>query len=346
MNAQVKAGISNMKAVARPSLYSGDMPVVRAGKAVSILASLEADRSVAFVNRKTWVMALAVMLLATAYWVFAHAKEESSPWLSKWAAGIMSVPKVTPPSTSAIAQEVTPKPALPLAAMADNSRAEVITADATPANVAPSYTQSPVKDDLNKAEREVTSKRAIDAPPEKMIVAAEPKMSKADEKSVATKKTVNKQESTGAIAKAAPKSAAPVSVSSAPVKAKKSEKDADVDLIAALLSRVANPSTAGKTAANNEVQTPVKEAVVKDVPVKEASIKEVPPPAKAHVDKSADKQVVAAREPVVTTEMKLKQCQAKGFLEAEWCRFRTCSNRWGKDPACPAPSQTTAQGVN
>lgn len=102
-------------------------------------------------------------------------------------------------------------------------------------------------------------------------------------------------------------------------------KDKDVDLIAALLSHVANGAKA-------PAAEPSKHAVVPSQPARTS-----PPVAKRDQKTTVNRDVVTAA-PGESIESLVKRCRALGFVEGELCRLRVCSGLWGKDTACPSTS--------
>jgi hypothetical protein len=99
--------------------------------------------------------------------------------------------------------------------------------------------------------------------------------------------------------------------------------DRDVDLIAALLTRVSSADTAEKPAKNasstksGNVPSRQKNSSV-------ASSGEKPNPALV---------LNPAHESLGSL---VRRCRTLGLVEGELCRLRTCSGSWGKDAACPA----------
>lgn len=60
--------------------------------------------------------------------------------------------------------------------------------------------------------------------------------------------------------------------------------------------------------------------------------------AHAPVTASAAKGASAAHP--VSLAAQIKQCDKSNFFEAQLCRWRVCSDHWGKDPACPSANST------
>lgn len=92
----------------------------------------------------------------------------------------------------------------------------------------------------------------------------------------------------------------------------KGSKDGDVDLIAALLNRVASRS---------------------------------PPAARdsGRKERKADSgHDIVVRNSADTTENLLNRCKSLGLLEGELCKLRICSGRWGVDPFCGESAQVSA----
>lgn len=50
---------------------------------------------------------------------------------------------------------------------------------------------------------------------------------------------------------------------------------------------------------------------------------------------ASDAKAAAAKGHPVSVAAQVKQCDKSNFFEAQLCRWRVCSDRWGKDPACP-----------
>jgi hypothetical protein len=61
-------------------------------------------------------------------------------------------------------------------------------------------------------------------------------------------------------------------------------------------------------------------------------------PYDAHAPQSASdaKAAAAAKGRPVSVAAQIKQCDKSNFFEAQLCRWRVCSDHWGKDPACPS----------
>jgi hypothetical protein len=102
----------------------------------------------------------------------------------------------------------------------------------------------------------------------------------------------------------------------------KREKDADVTLIAALLSRT---SSSGAPA---------------EVP--KETTQHLKSSGKTAVNRGDTKRDIVVRNGNESTASLLKRCAALGFFEGELCRYRICSGRWGSDPACPVAQQASA----
>jgi hypothetical protein len=99
--------------------------------------------------------------------------------------------------------------------------------------------------------------------------------------------------------------------------------DRDVDLIAALLTRVSSADAAEK---------PAKSAVSpksRNVPTRQKN---------SPVTSSGEKPNPAlVLNPVHESLGTLvRRCRTRGLVEGELCRLRVCSGSWGKDAACPA----------
>lgn len=99
--------------------------------------------------------------------------------------------------------------------------------------------------------------------------------------------------------------------------------DRDVDLIAALLTRVSAADTAGKSAKSaGAPKGRNASAAPKNSSVADSSVKP-----------NRDLVLNQAHESLSTL---VRRCRTLGLVEGELCRLRICSGSWGKDPACPA----------
>lgn len=99
--------------------------------------------------------------------------------------------------------------------------------------------------------------------------------------------------------------------------------DRDVDLIAALLTRVSAADTTGKSA-KSAAAPKGRNASVRQKNSSAASSSEKP---------NRDLVLNQAHESLSTL---VRRCRTLGLVEGELCRLRICSGSWGKDPACPA----------
>jgi hypothetical protein len=99
-------------------------------------------------------------------------------------------------------------------------------------------------------------------------------------------------------------------------------RDQDVELIAALLARIAA----------DERRTPAQRA--KQPVNKAANTAGNTPEAKRGKGSELTRDIVfkSGRD---STEVLVERCRSLGFFEGEWCRLRICEGRWGSDPACP-----------
>ena len=60
-------------------------------------------------------------------------------------------------------------------------------------------------------------------------------------------------------------------------------------------------------------------------------------PYDAHAPQSAsDAKASSAKTHSVSLAAQVKQCDKSNFFEAQLCRWRVCSDHWGKDPVCPS----------
>ncbi|QAU34564.1 hypothetical protein [Janthinobacterium sp. 17J80-10] len=109
---------------------------------------------------------------------------------------------------------------------------------------------------------------------------------------------------------------------------KSGEKDGDVELIAALLNRVS-----GKP-----------DALAGEVPRKsrpDEVRKSTPSTTQKNPRKGAGRRESIGARPVDTAQAQLERCNTLGFFEAEMCRLRACTGRWGSDPGCPEYAQNS-----
>lgn len=116
--------------------------------------------------------------------------------------------------------------------------------------------------------------------------------------------------------------------SAAPEKYRRS--DADVDLIAALLSRA--PQKPGRVEGSDKAARAV--ASTGTPPLQSRQ----PPHLQAALGGSTANADVVIRTQTDTTESLVQRCGTLGLIEGHLCRVRICSGLWGKDAACPAGS--------
>jgi hypothetical protein len=202
-----------------------------------------------------------------------------------------------------------------------------VTESTLPVAIESAALKSETSDKLAKLDPELTNKKSSEQKPAVLPVAAKPATSQkvesnesAPHKNTAVAKVdskvldtthANKQAKTGDV---------------------KSTKDEDVDLIAALLSRVSRQDALAKEVKHKKAGTSTTQSATA------GSAKRQSKP-----DPSRD---IVTRADGDTTEDLLKRCKALGFFEGELCRVRICSSLWGKDPACPAPEQVAMPNTN
>ncbi|MGN6230665.1 MAG: hypothetical protein ACTHNZ_05805 [Trinickia sp.] len=61
---------------------------------------------------------------------------------------------------------------------------------------------------------------------------------------------------------------------------------------------------------------------------------------------ASDAKASSAKTRPVSLAAQVKQCDKSNFFEAQLCRWRVCSDHWGKDPVCPsanAPASSQAR---
>lgn len=58
--------------------------------------------------------------------------------------------------------------------------------------------------------------------------------------------------------------------------------------------------------------------------------------------KNAGNQESASQKASDSIMAQLERCSALGFFEAEMCRLRVCTGRWGSDPGCPEHAQISS----
>lgn len=105
-------------------------------------------------------------------------------------------------------------------------------------------------------------------------------------------------------------------------------KDEDVDLIAALLSRVSStPKTSAKEGPNKATS-----AATASRKISSSSV------AKQERNQGGNRDIVV-KAPEESIESLVKRCRALGFFEGELCRLRICSGMWDKNPACATNNQ-------
>lgn len=325
MNRKAAGAEPHLKVVSRPSLYTSDAPA-SSEKNVSILASLEPERPARTISR-TWslLILMSLLLLTLSYWAYANALFSRPLEIPAWMETALNLSK----SGRAVAQPVS-RPIvakLPVETPVEEPRtATIVTEPVAPVNSEP--VQAKPVEQLAKLEAEppkkkVSETQVVSSP---VVVEAKPPVQKAAGSEPASNKKVAANKKNPEIAEPAP--AAKI----VKTDTTKSSKDGDVDLIAALLTRVSRPDPATKEVKPKAVSAPAKV----NSNAAQTSGKRQPEPNRDIVARTAED----------STESLLKRCKALGFIEGELCRIRICSKLWGVDPACPVPEQTPLPMVN
>lgn len=108
---------------------------------------------------------------------------------------------------------------------------------------------------------------------------------------------------------------------------KSKRKDADVDLIAALLTRAPQKSSRAKV---SDTAPPAVAGNAAGLPELHASLRG-----------PASNTDIVIRTPADTTESLIRRCGTLGLIEGHLCRTRICSGLWEKDAACRTGNTAT-----
>ena len=224
---------------------------------------------------------------------------------------------------------VTPQAEAPAVIVADAgvSAMPVKTADAQPSDAAPVQAQSQVAHEQSLGPKEELLPpvaTAVQAPP--VLNAPAPA---AISPTIPTIAAPGRPASKPALAEKAPAIAAAKPAANGATTAKTIQKDGDVELIAALLNRVATRPDA-----------PASDTVRKARPDEMQKSAAAGTPKKNR--KTAGYRELASPKAVDATMAQLERCNTLGFFEAEMCRLRACTGRWGSDPGCPEYAQISS----
>lgn len=307
----------------RPSLYTE--PTLQAGplQSGSILAGLDSARS-GMKSRGALVVSALLIILGGAGWFITQSGPSAA----------------MPENPAPVAGPVTTQPAASMAVAVAPSQANAsapIIADtgATALQPAPAMPAVVVAQDepIVQAESQVAHEQSLSAkeelvPSGSAAVQAQLPVAAPGEKSPLPA-------TTRPVAKAAvpdrPVATAAARPAHAGTTPKTGEKDGDVELIAALLNRVSSKTDA---APGHAVSKPRPDAVRKST----ASATQ------KKSRKNAGNRESAIPKPVDTAQAQLERCNTLGFFEAEMCRLRTCTGRWGSDPGCPEYAEISSVG--
>jgi hypothetical protein len=317
------AGVEpHLKVVARPSLYATDMPPNATDKHVSILASLEPESPERQISRARLLsISIALLMIGLIYWAYVNAIFQQPLSMPAWMETALNISKAPIPVVPPNAQVVAAKPDSPVVVAVEEPRPAIIVTESAPTtSVEAVVSKSDVSDKLAKLDQESANKKSVDPQPAQLPVVAKTAdtQKSASNENAAHKNTV--------APKVDAKLADTTHTSKQPkTEAAKNAKDEDVDLIAALLSRVSHQDAAAKDAKNKKAGT--------------ATVSNPNGSVAKRQTKTDPNRDIVTRADNDTTEGLLKRCKALGFFEGELCRVRICSKLWGKDPACPAPEQ-------
>lgn len=338
------AGSATPATSGRPSLYTESTLQAGPVQSGSILAGLESARS-GMKSRKALIASALLIVLGGAGWfIIQSGPSAAMPENQAPAAGPVTIP---PAANMAIA-------AAPLQAnasapmMADAGATALQPAPAMPAVVVAQ------EEPIVQAESQVAHEQSLSAKEELVpsgVAAVQAQLPVAVP--AVARNSAGTEPARPASAAPSPAEKSPLAVATRPVAkaavpdkpvataaarpasgataAKTGEKDGDVELIAALLNRVSNKTDA---ASGHAVSKPRPDAVRKSA----ASATQ------KKSRKNAGSRESAGPKPVDTAQAQLERCNALGFFEAEMCRLRTCTGRWGSDPGCPEYAEISSVG--
>jgi hypothetical protein len=293
-----------MNQSARPSLYNGSASSDNA-EVFSILGVLEPTRrSGKFGKRVALVM---FVLLSCAGALAAFNK---TPFLRS----ITAVRGSTHPPQTSVPPTAVATPAVAVLAVAEPPAAQASVARIVADE--PAEKQQPAGADMviNTGAGKPSLVEALDVTANQPVDAEKPAAKLPAKDHVKAEKIRPKHEA---------RSAAPVPVHEKKKDLKRKD-DRDVDLIAALLTRTSEGNDVAKPTAN-----------VKEPKASSTRSKQNRPAVTAGSEKQ-NRNLVVVKQAGETMEAVVHRCRALGLIEGELCRLRVCSDKWGKDPACPS----------
>lgn len=334
------AGSATPATSGRPSLYTE--PTLQAGplQSGSILAGLDSAHS-GMKSRKALIASALLIVLGGAGWLITQGGPSAA----------------MPENPAPVAGPVTTPPAANMAVAAAPSQANTsasIIADAGATALQPAPTMPAVvaqEEPIVQAESQIAHEQSLSAKEELVpsgVTAAQAQLPVVAPAVARTSGATEPARQTSAASSPAEKSAlaattrpvAKAAVSDRPVAtaaarqapggaAKKTgEKDGDVELIAALLNRVSSKTDA---AVGHAVRKPRPDEV------RNSTVSATQKKSR----KNGGSRESASPRLVDTAQAQLERCNTLGFFEAEMCRLRMCTGRWGNDPGCPEYAQNS-----
>ncbi len=313
--------LGNGKKIDRPSLYTGTAATILEKRQDSILGGLDETDS-RWINGKSIAIAgLTIGLVAAAGYGMQMQPDIRSLWpmtmvQSPPGRELAAMPDVQPHHNQ---PTTTPEQAMIADPIASQNAPALVVADTPP--IVPSIDQTEVAQASVPPIAQTSSKLLIGAghadnesAKPNGVTSADAQKTQSAEKPADRRATAS--EPTGVPVKLSEKTSRTLKPVAA---AGKPAEDGDVELIAALLNRVAP-----------RAEQPERDSVRKPG-ARETRVRNAATPAGKKSESKRGNTLLAASE---STETLLKRCQTKSFFEAELCRFRTCSGRWESEPAC------------
>jgi hypothetical protein len=329
MNRNLASAEPHLKVVARPSLYTTETTPTTPDKSASILASLEAEPSKRISRGRLLFISIVLLMGGISYWAYLNSVFPQPLVMPAWMETALNISKAPIPVVQPSAAPVTEKIETPAVVPVEDTHPAIIVTESTPAGATETVEANPdASAKVANLEIESAAKKDGAQHPEAALATAAVPASVQKPAAVATS-----AHKTAAVVHVEPKSAekTPHGKTSQHEVAKKG-KDEDVDLIAALLTRVSHQEAAAKHAKNKKTVSSTSTGANTA--------------ASKRQNKTDPNRDIVTKADGDTTENLLKRCKALGFFEGELCRIRICSSLWGKDPACPVPEQVALPTTN
>jgi hypothetical protein len=339
---------NNAKAKPLPTLFASESKLMLPAEDDNrILASLDGraadspSSGPVTSKAKLFLVGLLLSLLGVAGWLYAT---NAGNVRSRYSAPVTQVGVVTPPTAAPVLASnsavTPPEPASANASAVAPVAVVAATPEATQASTTATIINEPSSPKVAEKPVQTAAKTARQADPIQELIERNQKAEKSAGGST--------------IAISAPSKVARNSAAAPPMKMRggqpfepsatavsTSRADSDIDLLAALFAHgEGRPGMRSTPVLASGSVSPTNSNTQRSQPVSVASNSYTEQRPKTN-DPARD---IVTAFPGASTEELVKRCRTLGWLEGELCRYRICSNQWGKDAACPLNNTASNSG--